>query len=485
MYTMCRPVDPVRQPTPVSGLMMPRRGLLLVLLGSSTLAHLGAAPQASAQPPRGQPGSAPRGTVAVRGIVFDSLRGKPLANAFVTIAGRTDASATDSRGRFRFDSMSPGVYTVTAQHPVLDSIGLSGLAATATVERGGGEVALAVPSFATLWKLSCRGRPPRDSGIIFGTIRHAAGGAPVPDAGVEVSWADLVLGAKHSVVQRQWRVETRTNEHGGYAVCGVPPQTGSAVRASTGASASGLVDVPPNGMRVQRRDLLIGPVPAAHAAQHGTIVGLVTDPDGQSVEGARVMTENLPEVRTNAAGQFTLAGVPTGTRQIEVIAIGVAPATAAADVTPGDSTVINVRLQKVLTLDAMRTMAARGNRVFAAEFDARRKSGFGYSRDSTEIAKYTQLMNVFRDVPSLNVHYASSTLTITVPDGKGGACAPDVLIDGAPAAFGHLVDLLPDEVGGVEVYPRAAHIPPRFVPPGVQPQCGMILVWTKYGFRNR
>jgi hypothetical protein len=94
-------------------------------------------------------------------------------------------------------------------------------------------------------------------------------------------------------------------------------------------------------------------------------------------------------------------------------------------------------------------------------------------------------VNVLRDVPNMNVQYRASVLSISVPDGKGKSCAPDVLIDGASAGPGNLLDLLPGEVGGVEVYPRAAHIPPRFVPPGIQPQCGMILVWTKYGLRNR
>jgi Carboxypeptidase regulatory-like domain len=456
--------------------MTTRRGLLPILLGSCVLIQVAVGRTALAQ--RGAP-------LPVRGVVFDSLRGRPLANAFVTIAGKRLSSATDSRGRFRFDSVSPGTYTVTAQHPVLDSIGLSGLTAKATVEGDGSEVRLAVPSFETLWRLSCPGRAPRDSGMVFGSIRSAAGGAPVPDATVELSWTDLVLGKRHDVVQRQWRIETRTNDRGGYAVCGVPPRVGLSVRAIADSNASGLVDVAPNGMRVQRRDLLIGPASAKRPDQQGTIVGLVTDPNGQSVAGARVQVEDLPEVRTGLEGQFRLTGVPAGTRQIEVIAIGVAPATMAADVIPGDSTVIDVRLQKVLTLDAMRTMAERGNRVFAAEFDARRRSGFGYSRDSIQIAKYTQFLNVFRDVPSLNVRYASSTLTITVPDGKGGSCMPEVLIDGASAAFGHLIDLQPDEVGGVEVYPHASQIPPRFVPPGIRPECGMILVWTKYGFRNR
>lgn len=456
--------------------MTTHRGLLSILFGSCALAQVAASRTVAAQ--RGLP-------LPVRGVVFDSLRGKPLANAFVTIAGRAQTSATDARGRFQFDSVSPGTYTVTAQHPVLDSIGLSGLTTKATVADGERDVELAVPSFETLWRLSCRGSAPRDSGIVFGSIRNAIGGATVPNAVVELSWIDLMLGSHHDVVQRQWHVEARTNDQGGYAICGVPPRTGLTVRATAGSNASGLIDLAPNGIRVQRRDLLIGPM-SPRPRQQGTIVGLVTDPNGQPVVGARVrISEHALAVRTGAEGQFRLIGVPSGTQQIEVIAVGAAPTTMAADVTPGDSVVIDVRLEKVLTLDAMRTMTERGVRVFAAEFDARRRSGFGYTRDSTQIAKYQQFLNVFRDVPNMNVRYGSSTLTITVPDGKGGFCEPEVLIDGAQAAFGHLIDLMPEEVGGVEVYPRASQIPPRFVPPGIRPTCGMILVWTKYGFRNR
>jgi hypothetical protein len=99
--------------------------------------------------------------------------------------------------------------------------------------------------------------------------------------------------------------------------------------------------------------------------------------------------------------------------------------------------------------------------------------------------KYDQFVSVLRDVPSLNVQYRGAALTLSFPDGKGRSCPPDVLIDGAVAGFGNLLDLFPKEVGGLEVYPRAAHIPAKFVPPGIQPQCGMILVWTKYGLRNR
>jgi protocatechuate 3,4-dioxygenase beta subunit len=463
--------------------MTTHRGLLSILIGFSIASPLAGDTTAYGQAQRTQ-SATQRPAVPVRGTVFDSLRGRPLANAFVTVGGVSGASATDAKGRFRFDSVPPGVYTVTAQHPVLDSIGLSGLAARATVEAGGREVQLAVPSFETLWRSSCAGRVPRDSGIVFGNVRHAKGGAPVANAGIELSWADLVLDRRRSVVQRQWRIETRTNAQGGYAVCGVPSRVGLVVRAANDSSASGQIDIPPNGIRVQRRDLMIGSATPG-PFERGAIVGVVVDPQGQPVSGARVLSEGLAEVRTNADGRFRVNDVPAGTRQIEVLAIGVAPALAAADVTPGDSAIIDVHLQRVLTLDAVRTMAARGNRVFAAEFDARRRSGFGYSRDSSDIIRYPQFPNVLRDVPGLTVRQGASSLTITVSDGKGGSCEPEVLIDGAPAAFGHLVDLLPNEVGGLEVYARASRIPARFVPPGIQPQCGMILVWTKYGFRNR
>jgi hypothetical protein len=426
-----------------------------------------------------------RATVPLRGVVFDSLRRQPIRNAFVSMAGSSEVITTDSRGRFQFDSVAPGDHRLTAQHPLLDSIGLSGLTAHATVTDGAGEVNLAVPSFATIWSVACGGRVPKDSGIVYGTIRDANGGAPVIDAAIQLSWSELMLDRKHRVMQRRWRVETRSNATGGYAVCGVAPDVGLQIHANGETSESGLIDLPAISTRVQRRDLLVGPVADSGASRRGTISGQVTDPEGHPLVDVRVIMERTPAVRTDADGRFTFSSVPVGTRQIEIFAIGALPLLEIADVTPGATTTVSVTLRQIPMLETVHTSAARATRVFAAEFAERRRTGFGYLRDSTEIARYDQFLNVLRDVPSMNVQYRSSTLSISVPDGKGGSCAPDVLIDGARAGFGHLIDLSSKEVGGVEVYPRAAHIPARFVAPGLQPQCGMILVWTKYGLRNR
>lgn len=430
--------------------------------------------------------SAQRRIVAVRGVVFDSLRGKPLPNAFVSMAGG-QAMNTDERGRFRFDSVSPGAYTFTVHHAVLDSIGFAGLSAHATITDGQDEVRLAVPSFSTLWRVACgRRHVPPDSGIVYGTIRDAGGGAPLADASVVLTWSDYLLDKKtRRIVERRYQIETRSNANGGYAICGVATELGLRMRAATDSSASGMIGLPPVGTRVQRRDLTIGPV-AADSASAGTVGGVVTDDIGQPIADARVSMDGLPEIRTDSTGHFTLRGVIPGTRQLEVLAIGAAPATPVVDVTARETTSVTVQLRKAVEIAGMRTTAIGGGvRMFAAEFAERRKGGFGYSMDSTAIMRYDQFVNALRTAPSLNVQVRNSTLSISVADGRGGLCAPDVRIDGALAMFGHLLDLFPREVAAVEVYPTAAQIPAKYSRVGMQPECGMILVWTKYGFRNR
>jgi hypothetical protein len=450
---------------------MMRRGLCCALGFALVLPH-----SATAQ----------RRIVAVRGMVFDSLRGQPLRNAFVTMAGGHVIS-TDERGRFRFDSVVPGAYTFTVHHAVLDTIGFSGLTAHTSITDSTGEIRLAVPSFATLWRAACgRRKAPSDSGIVYGTIRDADDGRPVSDASVVLAWSEYLLDKKtRRVVERRYQIETQSNANGGYAICGVATELGLHVRAATDSSASGTITLPAAGIRVQRRDLSVGPA-SAGAARQGSIVGVVTTGAGQAVQDARVLTDGFAEVRTDGDGRFAFRNLPTGTRQLQVTAIGAEPAEPVVDVSAGETTSVAINLHSAVTLSGMRTSAVGGRgRAFASEFTERRKSGFGSSMDSTQIARYDQFVNVLRAMPGLNVQLHNANLTISVSDGKGGRCAPDVRIDGALAAFGHLLDLFSHEVAGIEVYPTAAHVPMRYARIGVQPQCGMILVWTKYGFRNR
>jgi hypothetical protein len=62
---------------------------------------------------------------SITGTVYDSLSTRgPLANATVVLVERSRYTTTDARGRFTFDSVPDGHYTIGFLHAVLDSLDL-------------------------------------------------------------------------------------------------------------------------------------------------------------------------------------------------------------------------------------------------------------------------------------------------------------------------------------------------------------------------
>ncbi|HYC49864.1 MAG TPA: carboxypeptidase-like regulatory domain-containing protein, partial [Gemmatimonadaceae bacterium] len=76
---------------------------------------------------------------------------------------------------------------------------------------------------------------------------------------------------------------------------------------------------------------------------------IVSSGDGP-VSGALIMTDETQEARSDENGRFWLRGLPSGTRQIEIGAIGAEPASRAVDIRPGDTAVVSVQLKKSATL---------------------------------------------------------------------------------------------------------------------------------------
>ncbi len=495
-----------------------RRALTVVLAGL-----LAGGPTARAQ------GDA---TIArVRGVAFDSLRGTPLAGAFVALRGSEWSGISDSLGHFAFDRVRPGTYQITVHHATLDTLGFSGLSTRVVIADAATELRVAVPSFTTLWRQACgESIPvPADSGFVYGTVRDALTNRPVPNARIGVTWYDSTrsivtrrsdLAAKdmeaYSNARRKatprkdvvefspviaarvepsrqpapiniarWGLEARTDESGTYAVCGVPVKgLGIRISAATDSASSDSIDVVLDP-RVRRNDLRVGPSASLGSVNRGTIVGQLSDAAGNPFAHARVFTADSREVRSDDSGRFTLREVPVGTRRVEIRYLGMRAARLAVDVVAGDTAMVTVALSRVPLLPGMRATATTISRVLAAEFDTRRRLGLGYVADSSAIWRHTSLLNVLRDVPSLTVVHRDASLAAFVPDGRGGTCVPTVWLDGVEAAYGNLFDLAPSEVVGLEVYTRPLTVPAVFVEKGGDRKCGAILVWTRYIFRNR
>jgi hypothetical protein len=151
--------------------MRASRLLTLIALGL-----LCAAPMAAQQP------AMPPGAT-IRGVVTDSMAGRPLAEATVQLvqAGTGDPNArtavTDAQGRFAFAEVPEGRYLLGFLHPALDSLGLEPIAREVQVA-GQREVRadLAIPGPARLRSAFC-GAEGGTGGMVMGFVRAAEGRA--------------------------------------------------------------------------------------------------------------------------------------------------------------------------------------------------------------------------------------------------------------------------------------------------------------------
>lgn len=421
--------------------------------------------------------------VRVSGVAFDSLRGTPLRDATVAVLGVASMATTDERGRFSFDSVPQGPRTFVLQHPVLDSMGFTGISRRVAVGGSNGQVELGTPSFATIWRTACGARrPPTDSGLVFGTIRGAANGRAVSGAFVDLTWIELTYEKTRGLKQRAHRAATRSDSAGAYIVCGIPSASWLRVDAGVATGASGRIDMPPNALQVQRRDLLLGLGQNADTSLRGVIAGYVTDPQGGPMLNARIVLDDSIEARTLADGRFIIPRVVPGTRQIEILALGAVPVVVPLDVFPGDTADVAVQMRRITLLDVVKVTASRQGRRYAAEISERARAGFSHTMEAGELMSHASLATVFSDFPGTLVARRGSDFSVLLSDGRGGQCQPQVWIDGAPSGYEALNMLRPRDVIVVELVSRASQVPLQYRSVEIKSICGAMLIWTGWAF---
>jgi hypothetical protein len=415
--------------------------------------------------------------MTLHGFAFDSLSKQALTSALIGIAGGSRSVITDATGHFSFENLMPGVYRLITQHEALEAIGIPYHVTTAVFTTESDSARITMPSFETIWRLSCESAPPaKDTALVFGTVTGIGRPKPIAGATVYATWVDIENSGKRKFETKRWHIDGPSDSTGTYVLCGVPTQTGLRLRAVSDSAESGIIDLLPLSEKlVQRQDMSMSFDPG----KRGVVSGLVLGRNASPIGGARVVAEGAQETRTDAAGKFTLRGVPLGTQQVEVIAIGLQPTARTVDVSLRDTAFVEMHITKPQMLQKVTVVASSVRQQFVADFNARRTKGLGLFRDSTSISMHGTLNSMFTGVQGIRMVRDQ----VFMPRGPD-SCIPVVWLDGVHIqTVDDLLALRPSDIAAVEIYLRELTTPSQFVVRNTRtPNCGAIVAWTKWYF---
>lgn len=500
----------------------------LTRVGGSTLFLAVLALRAGAQTPA---------TGTVQGTVYDSIRGRPLADATVqlvnaaeTAGGRTHAARTDSAGRFRMAAVPPGSYLGGFFHPLLDSLGFEGEQRAVLVSAGVQRLDFALPSPATIVEAICPPAEGGDStGLLIGHVRATDDERPIAGASVAVGWTELGQGALLVKPEERTGVAETTPE-GWFALCGVPAEVPLLVRAAHGVDSSGYarLTVPARGF-VHAPFFVGGVVAVAEARSDSSagggarasapllrgraqLRGTAVDERGRPMREASVLVWGTGlDAQTNARGAFSLDSLPGGTHTLEVRAVGFAPVQRVVHL--AERRPVEVTMQLGERAVALPTVAVRGRpsaqirmtRFYERMRDSERGINRGYfvtpeDMERRKPAFVTQMLDGYPGITILKDPFDPGKTQVGGPlrtgiSNQDQRCVMNIFVDGIRAVprFGEsagmgaggrfatdetidkLVD--PSTVAAIEIYPHPVSAPPQYQP--LNGRCGVILIWTR------
>jgi hypothetical protein len=273
--------------------------------------------------------------------------------------------------------------------------------------------------------------------------------------------------------------------------------TGAAQTLANGTSltvtdSSGFVELTLPNDGLIRRDLLVGQATRTRSdsASRGEALsgtarfrGAVRDAAGKPVAGARVVVLGTARESTSGStGQVTLSALPEGSYTLETRALGYLPLRTVVDL---ESTAPAEAELTLATLPAaVDTMRVRADRMAVplAEFERRRKLGFGHFLDEAQITARApnNVADVFRSTPGVVTMPGQFGRDRVLLRGTGmtGDCPPAVFLNGLliPNEDGDLDAIVnARDVRAVEVYARTASVPLQFQ---TRNGCGSVVIWT-------
>jgi hypothetical protein len=451
--------------------------------------------------------------VALRGVVYDSLAKAPLKGALVQLVG-SDASSTfgqtvvsNALGQFELLEVPAGAYTLGFYHPMLDSLGMEPIARALTLgAQRQVEANLAIPSADVLRAAICgRGGSAELGGFVIGRVRNARDGEPLREVQVLAEWMEYTIGAGEVERRTPGRVDT-TNADGFFALCNVPSPGAIAMLATRNADSTDVIELETGTSGFLRRDLFLGesrtgtlvldtseqagrastPVRQQGHVGDGRVSGVVLTKEGtMPLAGAVVRLDNGPQARTNAQGEFTISNAPTGTRRLEVRAVGHYPERRTVDVIDGAPPVRVAMLEFTTVMASVNVTAARSASQALVEFEQRRKTAFGrfLTREDIERRRPVVTSDLFRAVPGVFVDgVRDSDQRIQMRGIFDARCDALIIVNGGVMPGMSAADLddfaTPANIIGIEVY-QPGTVPAEFQQLSTSTSCGVIAVWTR------
>jgi hypothetical protein len=445
--------------------------------------------------------AAPSTTATVRGTVVDSLHGRPLVGASISVDGTPTSAISDSLGRYRIDSVPAGARRLAVYHPLLDSLEVSLYTAPIALAAGTETfVALAVPSRPTLLAQFC-GADSAARVLVAGQLLDVDTDTPVAGAtatGSVVAAGVVVHGNQIAFQKGTQTRQSKTDADGRFHLC-LPDGAHPAVTASFGNSITGSIplDVATGlampAIRIARAD-------SASATHHAVLTGSVQSADGKPIEGATIEIDGSGANTESArSGEFHLDGVPSGTQVMVVRHVGYAETTRRVDVSPTTVRTVAVVLQPAVATLAKVDVKVQALLVAATYdrtgFNRRKQLGVGQFVTADQIATHNSgsATNLLETVPGVRLLYSGrgvrvvSSRASSMPGGSSRASSmaggiarscTSFVVDGMAMGRGVASDDqgLPQahEIIGIEVYQPTEPIAER--PPS---RCLTILIWTK------
>lgn len=427
-------------------------------------------------------------TATAIGVVFDSLRGRPLSGALVRVDSSELVAVADDEGRFKIEGIAPGGHRLHVEHPILDTIGVA-LFSPLYAFRAGATLGteLVIPGQETLVQFMCsaawRNRGPA---VLMGRVREADTGVPATGAKVSLVWYEVEV---TNAVRRAPRVrESQVGPDGTYKICGLPARLEGKVQVLRGDQTSGEIPIDFASDLVYLRSMgLASQVVAVGDSARGMVLGTarlsgrVTNNAGTPLAGARVMLENTTRAATTRAnGEFVLDSLPSGTQSLSVRLLGYAPIEQAVDLVSSQPTTVTIKLTEfVPVLEAVRVTAARERGLETVGFTRRRRVGQGYFMDDKDINENsTHFSDVLRSAPGIRVVPSGMNRQVITSNRNLDGCTT-IWIDGTmwqSMEPGDIDDFVrPHELAAIEVYSPST-TPAEFQARGGS--CTTIVAWT-------